>query len=353
MPSDFLFKTFFGNSVLSYALAAASLAGGLLAVGVVKNLVLRRLKGWAEKTETTLDDFLVGAVEKIFVPLLYFGVFYLAVHSLKTNPAVAKGLHFLAALVLTVSGIRFSVELANFFLSEHWLKRESSASTQQIVRGLMPLVKGLLWALGAVFFLDNLGYKVSTVIAGLGIGGVAVALAAQAVLGDLFGYFAIMFDRPFELGDFVVVDGYMGTIEHIGIKTTRVRSLGGELLVFANSDLTGSRIRNYKKMDRRRVVFKVGVTYQTTNEQLKAAPGLIRGIVEKIPGTLFDRAHFQAFGDSSLDVEVAYYVLSADYNRYMDIQQEINLALKEAFEQRGIGFAYPTRTLHLQQASAS
>ncbi|MCK4428221.1 MAG: mechanosensitive ion channel family protein, partial [candidate division Zixibacteria bacterium] len=193
------------------------------------------------------------------------------------------------------------------------------------------------------------GFKISTVIAGLGIGGIAVALAAQAILGDLFSYFSILFDRPFEVGDFIILDDYLGTIEHIGIKTTRVRSLGGEQLVFSNADLTNSRLRNYKRMAKRRVVFKLGVTYQTTLEQVKEIPTIIKNIIQNITDTVFDRAHFSSYGDFSLVFETVYYVLSRDYNKYMNIQQEINFAIKEEFEKRGIEFAYPTQTLFLEK----
>jgi small-conductance mechanosensitive channel len=197
--------------------------------------------------------------------------------------------------------------------------------------------------------MDNLGFEISAVIAGLGIGGIAVALAAQAVLGDLFSYFSILFDKPFELGDFVIVDGHMGTIEHIGIKTTRIRSLGGEQLIFSNTDLTGSRLRNYKRMEQRRIVFKLGVTYQTPIEKLKGIPSVIKNIITNIEETRFDRAHFSGFGDFSLDFEVVYHVLTGDYNRYMDTQQDINLQIAEEFERQGIEFAYPTQTLFLEK----
>jgi small-conductance mechanosensitive channel len=186
-------------------------------------------------------------------------------------------------------------------------------------------------------------------VAGLGIGGIAVALAAQAILGDLFSYFVIFFDRPFEIGDFIIIGDFMGSIEHIGIKTTRIRSLGGEQLVFSNTDLTNSRIRNYKRMEKRRVVFKLGIVYQTTTSQVKEVPGIIKTAIENVQDTVFDRAHFATYGDFSLDFEVVYYVLSGDYNKYMDIQQDINFEIKEEFEKRGIEFAYPTQTLFLEK----
>lgn len=186
-------------------------------------------------------------------------------------------------------------------------------------------------------------------MAGLGIGGVAVALASQAVLGDMFNYFTIFFDRPFALGDFIIVGEYMGTVEHIGIKTTRIRSIGGEQLVFSNTDLTNSRVRNYKRMEKRRVLFQFGVTYDTPIEMLEGIPEVIRKIIGNFEDTVFDRAHFLKYGDYSLVFEVVYYVLSSDYNRYMDVQHQINLNMMREFKARGISFALPSQTLFVHQ----
>ncbi|MDO9079933.1 MAG: mechanosensitive ion channel family protein, partial [Desulfuromonadales bacterium] len=210
----------------------------------------------------------------------------------------------------------------------------------------------VIWVLGLMFLLDNLGFKITSVVAGLGIGGIAIALAAQTVLGDLFNYFVIFFDRPFEVGDFLVIDDKKGTVEHIGIKTTRIRSLGGEILVFHNTDLTNSRIHNYKKMERRRVVFQVGVVYQTTPDNLENLPLIMKEIIEKQEDATFDRAHFASLGDFSLNFEVVYYVLGDDYAHYMDIQQGINLAIFREFKEKGIEFAYPTQTLFMNKAAS-
>ena len=195
--------------------------------------------------------------------------------------------------------------------------------------------------------MDNLGIKISALVAGLGIGGIAIALAAQTVLGDLFSCFIIFFDRPFVIGDFIVIGEFKGTVDHVGLKTTRLISLGGEQLIFSNTDLTNSRIRNYKRMDRRRIVFQLGVTYQTTLMQLKKIPQIIEEIITQIPDATFDRTHFASYGDFSLNFEIVYYVNDRDYNKYMVIQQEINFKIKEAFEKEGIEFAYPTQTVFL------
>jgi small-conductance mechanosensitive channel len=197
--------------------------------------------------------------------------------------------------------------------------------------------------------LDNLGFEIATIVAGLGISGIAVALAAQAILGDLFSYFVIFFDKPFEIGDFIIFDDKKGVIEKIGIKSTKIRSLSGEVVVVSNSNLTNARLHNYKKMERRRVAFTIGVTYQTKAEHLKYIPGKIQEVIEGLELTEFDRCHFNNYGNFSLDFETVYYVLSNDYKIYMDIQQEINLTLYENFAEKGIEFAYPTQTLYLNK----
>jgi len=209
------------------------------------------------------------------------------------------------------------------------------------------VIRVVFWTVAILVILDNFGVKISTLIAGLGIGGVAIALATQAILKDLFSYFIIFFDRPFEIGDFIIVGDFMGVVEHIGIKTTRLSSLGGEQIVFSNTDLTDSRVRNYKRMAKRRVVFKLGVIYQTTSQQLKEIPKIIESIIKSIDDAVFDRTHFLSYGDFSLDFEIVYYVIGNDYNKYMNIQQEINFRIKEEFEKREIEFAYPTQTLFL------
>ena len=210
------------------------------------------------------------------------------------------------------------------------------------------IAKLVLATIAAILILDNIpGVEITALVASLGITGIAVALAVQNILSDLFASLSIVLDKPFVIGDFIIVDNYMGSVEHIGLKTTRVRSLSGEQLVFSNNDLLKSRVRNYKRMAERRVVFSIGVTYQTPLEKLKQIPATIREIIELQETVRFDRAHFQGYGDFALMFEVVYYVLDPDYNRYMDIQQAINLAIFQLFEEQGIKFAYPTQTLYI------
>ncbi len=254
-------------------------------------------------------------------------------------------------IIITLGIIAFivAVKVVKVVIVKRLLKKFPEARAQR-AKATMPIITFAIYLLGLLILLDNLGIKVSALIAGLGITGVAVALAGQAILADLFSYFAILFDKPFDIGDFVIVGEHMGVVEKIGIKTTRIKSLSGEQVVFSNSDLTNSRVKNYKKMQERRVAFKLGVVYQTSQDRLKAISTIIKDIIEKIDGTRFDRSHFASYGDFSLNFETVYYISGADYNRYMDIQQEINLAINQAFAEKGIQFAYPTQLVYLNKS---
>jgi small-conductance mechanosensitive channel len=257
---------------------------------------------------------------------------------------------FLIVIAMTVQVARLVVSVLVLYLNNYLQKDRERL---QVSSHIGTFIKIAVWSVAVIFALDNLGFDVNAVIAGLGVGGVAVAFAAQAILGDLFNYFVIFFDKPFKKGDFIIVDDLMGVVDHIGIKTTRVVSLGGEQLVFSNTDLTSTRVRNYKRMAQRRVLFALGVTYQTSHAMMKKIPDMVKDIVEKVPHTVFDRAHFKNFGDFSLNIEVVYYVVGSDYNAYMDIQQKINFEIMKRFEDEGIEFAYPTQTLFVSKEQAS
>ena len=349
MFKGFLQQTFLHNRILDYLICLSVFLIGIIVIQIFKRFLLKRLRKWAKRTATTIDDFLIRMIEKELLPLFYFGAFYVSIQGLTLNPALEKGINVLGLILLTIFGVRFLLAVIVYGLENYWVKKEKDVAKKQGLKGILMTVKVIAWGLAIIILLDNFGIKVSALIAGLGIGGVAIALAAQSILGDLFSYFSIFFDRPFEIGDFIIVGDLLGTVEHIGIKTTRVRSLGGEQLVFSNTDLTNSRVRNYKRMDRRRVVFRLGVTYETGLRELKEIPVVITNIIKGIDDTVFDRAHFFSYGDFSLVFEVVYYVIGSDYNKYMDIQQEINLKIKEEFEKHGIEFAYPTQTLYLNK----
>jgi len=351
MMQDIMQNVFLGNRIADYLICVFIFFTGFIVIKIFRHFLLKRLKKWAENTATTIDDFLVGIIQNIALPLAHFGVLYISINTLTLDPLLKKGIDTVMMAILVMFIARLAIALTGYGFDLYSSKRGKDNTLERSLNGMLKVVKLIIWGLAVTFFLDNLGFKISAVIAGLGIGGVAIALAAQAILGDLFSYFAILFDRPFEIGDFIIIGDYLGTIEHIGIKTTRIRSLGGEQVIFSNKDLTSSRVRNYKRMGKRRVVFKLGVTYQTHLDKLKTIPGIIEKIIKNVKDTTFDRAHFSSYGDFSLIFEVVYYVMSRDYNKYMDIQQEINFAIKKEFESRDIEFAYPTQTLYVSKTA--
>lgn len=348
MFPELLTKKFLGNTLLAYAVFTTLLAVGVLTIHIVRFFVLRTMKKWAERTTTQFDDFVVESLQKFTLPLLYLALFNLAVKNLSLSAGADKIINALSVVILTFTGISFLTHSVRFALFNVYAKKfPDQPDVNNRFSALLPAITIFIWILGLVFLLDNLGFKISAIVAGLGIGGVAVALAASVLLNDLFAYFAIMFDQPFVIGDFIIIGEFKGTVEKIGIKTTRLRSLGGELLVFSNKDLTDSRLRNFKRMNQRRAEFKLGLTYDTSNEKLQDALSVVRETIQKIKLTKLDRAHFSTFADSALIIEVIYFVDSPEYNVYMNIQQEINLEIKKEFEKRGIAFAFPTQTLHV------
>ncbi|MBL7851987.1 MAG: mechanosensitive ion channel family protein [Cyclobacteriaceae bacterium] len=342
---NILQDSYLGNTLQQYLTALAIVVIGLIALRIFRTIILNRLRKWAARTETELDDLAVNGIEKFVLPILNLALVYFSITTLTLSDKASKILGAVVAAVLTFFAIRVVTSTLGILLKSYVTKQENGEVKLKQLRGITAVINILVWVLGLVILFDNLGYNVTAIITGLGIGGIAVALAAQNILGDLFNYFVIFFDRPFEIGDFIVVDDKKGTVEYIGLKSTRLKSLTGEQLVLSNSNLTSSRVHNFKRMDERRIVFTLGIVYETPLEKVKEVAPILRSIIEEQPKTRFDRAHFAAFGSYSLNFEVVYFVNSAAYNEYMDIQQAVNFRILEEFEKRGIAFAYPTQTI--------
>lgn len=323
---------------------------GLLAIYIFK-IIYKNVKNKILKENSS--DYLKiinDAIENTVIPVLYIFVFYFAFTFINSNEKFLKYLNFLFIILVTFYGLKFLVNLVSFLIEIYLINKEKDKSKIKNLKGILILLKIIIWVLGVIIILDNLGYKITTVLAGLGIGGIAVALAAQSIFGDLFSYFIIIFDKPFEVGDFIIIGDLMGTVETIGLKTTRIRSISGEEIILSNSDLTSSRVKNFKRMPTRRVIFKIGVTYETPIEKLKKISDIIKNIFESLKDVKLERVHFVSYGDFALNYEIAYLVLSSDYIKYMDLQQEINFKIKEEFDKLKIEFAYPTQTLFIKKS---
>jgi len=346
--SYFLERIYFNNRVVDYLIAVGIILTGIFLVRIFKSRLLNRIERWAAKTINTFDDFAISTVARLGIPALYLIVVYMGLGYLSFPVNVEKIIGNAANVVITILIIRLVSAVILRLLRSYLQRQEHGKDKVRQLAGLMLIINIIVWITGILFLFDNMGYNVTALVTGLGIGGIAVALAAQNILGDLFNYFVIFLDRPFEVNDFVTIDDKSGTIENIGIKTTRVLSLTGEQLVFANSDLTSSRIHNYKRMETRRIAFKINVVYDISFEKLQQIPVLLKKIVEEHHPIRFDRAHWLSYEESALSFEVVYFVLSSDYNEYMDIQQSINLQIFKTFGDLGIAFAHPTAIVYLQ-----
>lgn len=351
--SEILDQVHYGNSVREYLIALAAICAGVLAVFALKRFLVHRLHTWAARTPGKWDDFIVESFSAFGIPSIQWLIVYWGFHLLHLSDKAEHTLHVISTVILTYFVLRILSALVLLLVRSGVRRWDNGEEKIKQLGGLMIVINTVIWFLGLVFLLGNWGIEVTPIIAGLGIGGIAVALAAQNILGDVFSYFVIFFDRPFEAGDFIIVDDKMGTIEYVGIKTTHIRSVSGEQIIIGNSNLTNSRIHNYKRMARRRVVFTIDVEYGTPLDMLRKVPGMLRSAVEQQQSVTFDRAHFAAYKDWSLRFEVVYYVENPDYNLYMDIQQNINFTIHEMFEREKIAFAYPTQSLVLKNESDS
>lgn len=338
-----------GNSPQAWLFALSLLGGLLLFVIALKWLFVARLSRLTKRTNFVYDDAIVEGARATRIWMLFFPVLLLSAQSLELPAALLTGMKK-AAIIAVFLQLGMWLGATMRFMIEHSRAQamEQDPGSATSLAAISFVGKILLWAIILLLMLDNLGVDVTAMVAGLGVGGIAVALAVQNILGDLFASLSIIVDKPFVIGDFIIVDSYMGTVENIGLKTTRIRSLGGEQIVFSNSDLLKTRIRNYKRMRERRVLFNFGVLYSTPPALLPKIPEIVREIIQSLETVRFDRAHFVKFGDSSLDFEVVYWMLDPDYNQYMDRQQAINLALVDRFAELGIDFAFPTRTVHVE-----
>lgn len=340
-------RTFLGNSLQDWLIALGILLGTLIAVAIAGAALIRRLKKAALKTSTHYDDIVILAVEKFIFPLLYVGGIYAALSYLSFPKKADKVIHLLLLLLYTYFILRIITGVIQYMITTFLSRQEGGETKKKQARGFIIIAKVIVWVLGFVFVLDNMGFNVSAIIAGLGVGGIAIALAAQTVLSDLFSYLIIFFDRPFEIGDNIMFDKEQGTVEYIGVKSTRIRTLNGQLLICSNKDLTNARVNNFKSLSRRRILFKLSVVYQTPVEKVAALPEMIKNIVTKYEQVEYERGHFTTFAESSLDFEFVYYITVPEYKTYMDIQQEINLTILRTFAQEQIQFAHPTRTLYV------
>ena len=339
------------NTAYDYILAIAIFVGLVIILKIFQAIILSYLKKMAKKTKTDFDDILIDIFKSIKPHFYFFVAIYFAVKTLLLPDIANKVLFVLFVVALVYEIIRAFEKLIGYFINKSLSKgnNNNQEHNQSVIKTLQLIVRIILWVFGLILILSNLGIDVTSLIAGLGIGGIAIALALQGVLSDLFASFSIYMDKPFKVGDFIVIGTDDGTVEKIGLKTTRIKTLRGEELVVGNRELTSTRVQNFGVMEKRRVIFRLGVTYNTAQDKLTAIPVITKNIIEKIELCEFDRCHFAEYGASSLDFEIVYYINSAEYNIYMDVRHKVNLAIFEEFANNKIEFAYPTQTIYVNK----
>ena len=351
---EFQDYTFQGVSLVDWCIAIGSgvvLAGVLI---IVRRLVTNRFKKLAKRTNNKVDDLIALLVKETrrytFVAAGIGLAIYIRDFPEQIDQIAIRSVFLIFLFQVGLWGNAAITWWVDLYQEEKMAVDPSSVTT---IRGVALIGYILLWSVLLLLTLDNFGIDVTALVTGLGIGGIAVALAVQNILGDLFASLSIMLDKPFVIGDFLVIDDYKGTVEDIGLKTTRLRSLSGEQIIISNSDLLKSRIRNYKRMNQRRIAFTVGVEYETDKKLLDQIPLMLEQAVSRQEQVRFDRAHFQSFGDSALMFEVVYFVLESDYTLYMNVQQAINLSIFHQFAEKGIGIAYPTQKVFVESQGSS
>ncbi len=347
-----IFKQLFNTSMANGEIIASIIIFIIVAcVGWGAYLVFNKyFSNWAKKTETTLDDDIISSVKIIIIIMIVIFGIEGALQPLSFLQPYQVTLNEVFTVIEILLGAYAVTRVANIFADWYTSRMDlENKNSPHLLFLLKKIIQIVVFVVAFLIILYVFQVNLTSAVVGLGVGGIAIAFALQSTLSDFFSAFAIYFDRPFEIGDFIVVGDYSGTVKSIGVRTTRLQLLQGEELVVSNKELTGGSVRNFRKLERRRVAVNIGVTYETSSEKLKKIPGIITNIIKSTEITTFDRVHFTEFADFSLKFLIIYYVESADWGEYLAVQEKINFAIKEEFEKEGIEMAYPTSTVFVKK----
>ena len=322
------------------------------AITLTAAVMLRRvLPRFTRNTSSDFDDFVLRALADSVIPFGVVVTLVLSKGQLGLPNDITRAYDVVLRLVGTVILVRFANRVGIRFLQS--LARRGGEDIEQLFKSLQPLVQAIIWIVGALVLFQSLGVKLAAIWALLSAGGIGVGLALKDPAQELFAYLMILLDKPFTVGQFINAGSTWATVERIGVRSTHLRSLRGEVVVMNNSTLTSATILNFADMDQRRMIYSLGVTYDTRVDQMKAIPSMVEAIISEIPHTNFGRCHFTEFGDSSLNFELVYYIDTRDYTIALNAQQAVNLGIMERFAQEGIEFAFPSQTLYLEGDSAA
>lgn len=341
---------YFGNSVREYLIALGILLGFWIFLRFLKNRIFKIFKLVTSRTRTDLDDEIVKVAEIIPGPLYFFASLFLALQIIEVHHIVTKIVETVLIILITYWLIRVATELIEYGLHRVAKKRgEDDKGKTNAYFALSFIAKIGLWTVGFLVILSNLGIDVTALTASLGIGGIAVALAVQNILGDMLSSFSLYMDKPFEVGDYISIGKDSGTVKRIGLKSTRIKALRGEEMIISNNELTSSRVQNFRKLKTRRIEFEIAIVYGTKTKLVEKIPKMLEKIIQKMDLIQFDRAHLARFSEFGLVFEIVYTINSSDYQKYMDIQQEINLNILKAFDKEKIKLAFPAQAFHMKK----
>lgn len=340
---------YLSNSVQDYLQAVLNFCLLVLFFSLFKRFALGYLGRLAKQTATDFDDFVISLLAGIGLPVFVVTAFYFVSLPLNVSPTLRICIQYLTVIVLTIRTVLLIQKIVQYGIGKFYRRniKGTNSAAEAMINSISGMINIIIWILGLVFILDNMGINVSALVAGIGIGGVAVALASQAILGDAFSAVTIFFDKPFEIGDFIIFDSYLGTVENIGIRTTRIRSLWGEQLIIANSDLTKTRIRNFKRMGGRYTELSLNIALDTPVEQLRRVPELIRDAFTTINEFRPGRINLKTVAADCFVYEFVFSYNSADLDRFMALQQDLYFKILERLRAEKISLAYPTRSILL------
>ncbi|MFH1612084.1 MAG: mechanosensitive ion channel family protein [bacterium] len=344
--TQILSYNFYGNILLDYVLALFVFAVSFFVLKMIKHIAINKFKKIGNIIKANFYHLFVDFIDSIGWFFYVFLSLYFAFQFIKLSSGIEKFVSYSTFIIIAYYTVKVIGALLDYSANKITAVRQEEGG---IVLFINKIIKMVIWLVAILIVLQNFGYNVTSLLAGVGIGGIAIAVALQNVLSDIFAAFSIYFDKPFQVGDFIVLGDDMGTVKNIGIKSTRLRTLEGQELIVPNKELTETRVHNYKRMEKRRIAFGFGLTYETSSDKLEEVPKIIKSIFGGIDNVELDRVHFAKFNDFSLDFEVVYYLKSREYNLYMDAQQKINLAIKARFEKEDIDMAYPTQTVYVRK----
>jgi small-conductance mechanosensitive channel len=344
MSNISLSTKFYGNTLLEYIIVIAILLFVLTATTLLKRVVGNIASRLLKKTSSRSLSYILTSAEKLS-PILQYIPFYLSVKLLVLPASLEHFISIAGTIIITICCTRLISDIINLISNQHFI-----GNNNPILKNITDFFADIIiWIIAILFILSNLGFNINTLLAGIGIGGMAIAFASQALLSDLFNYFTILFDKPFVVGDDVHINGNYGNVQKIGLKGTRLMSNEGEQIIISNTDMTKNVLKNYRIMEKRRKTSVLGIRYDTPAAILKEIPAILKNIVENTTNTEFLRVHFSEFADSSLNFTLVYYVRSKNYTIYMDKVQEINFKILDAFASKKIDFAFPSKSLYIEK----